>query len=166
MRKSKFWWFSVIGSILIPVAILFLHLAFNPELEDSSLGIFYFLSGAASVVLGVAFLRDSLSEMGKGYPVTYLLDGKEYKKHFESRKKPHEEDEEKEGAKCVRLLLSPADKQGGFESYEGYYKLTADSLVDKDGNMLKELPETFFVRVAKKDPRTLYHIYPSRINKA
>lgn len=166
MRKSNFWWFLVVGSMLIPVAILFLHLAFNQKTESPGLFTFYLLSGLVSAVFGIAFLGDSLSEKGKGYPVEYLLNGKEYKKHFESRKKFHEEDEEKESAKCVRLLLSPANKKGGFESYEGYYQFTADSLLDKDGNMLKELPETFFVRIVKKEDKTFYYIYPSRTNKA
>jgi len=158
MKKTKFWLELLFGLLLLFLAIFFVHLSASGKVDSDMLTVSYSFA-ALFFIIGVALLMVAGDCTGRGFPRSYLLDRMEYKKNIESRS-------EGKGNKYVGLLLSEADEENNFRPSVKFHSIHRNRLLDEDSKMLKELPNTFLVRQAKKKGKTVYHISPTRTNEA
>jgi hypothetical protein len=158
MKKSTFWLKFLFGLLFLFLAIFLVVLTVSEKADvDSDDLVLFYAFAALSFFIGVALLISAGGCMARGFRRDYLLDRMEYRKDIESRGK---------GNDYVRLLLSEADKENSFHPAISFHSIHGGQLLDKNGDMLTKLPDTFLVRQAEKEGKTAYHILPTRTNEA
>lgn len=158
MKKTKFWLELLFGLLFLFLAIFFVVLTVSEKADvDSDDLVLFYVFAALFFFIGVLFLMAAGGCIARGFRRDYLLDRMEYRKDIESRGK---------GNDYVRLLLSEANNENSFHPAIAFHSIHQDQLLDKNGDALTKLPETFLVRQTKKKGRTVYHILPTRTNEA